>query len=204
MFIACRSRSRLRIACWSWVRSNAQFEVWTSDGGQPDACGFVVQTSPAWLVATQPPCPLETVPGPQAGGGGGGHFCPLHGFGGRGRQFLPTHGLGAFASSGRRPLRANKRVNQLCGLVVGGCSLTSPGIGCWGFDFTFSELSGLLREEVEPSRPAWDAGLLELEYPLFEAWFDEPAEEGDPALECEAPDDPPAECADDPPEDPYE
>src|SRR5215469_6356298 len=116
-------------------------------------------------MATQPPCPLETFPGPQGGGGGGGgHFCPLHGFGGGGGQFLPTHGLGAFASSGRGRLRVNRRVNQLCGFLAGGSGLTFAEVVCCGFDFTFSELSERLLEPFEPSRSAWAAVLPELEF----------------------------------------
>ena len=125
---------------------------------------------------------------------------------------MPTHGLGAFASSGCRRLRVNKRVNQLCGFLVGGSGLALAEVACWGF--TFSELGWRLREVFEPPRSAWDAGLPEFDDPVWEPWFEEPAEERDsepPAFECEAPDDPPPECEDDedadedpPPEDPDE
>lgn len=177
-FIACRNRSCSMMACSSCVRSGAQIAYWfsNSDCGQPYASGFVVHTSLAWLVATQTPCPLDTVPGPQGGGGGGGHFCPVHGFGGGEGQFLPTmHGLGAFASSGCR--RRNKRANQWCGFVVGGCGLTFVAIGCSGLAFTFSEPRRWLPAVVELLRSAGDPEWLEFEDACREAWFGEPGEE---------------------------
>jgi len=175
-FMFCRSRSCSIIARCNWARRAAQFEYWfwTCDVGQPGACGLLVQTSlPARLVAVHPPCPFETVRGPQAGTGG--HFFPVQGLGGGGGQFLPTHGRGAFASSGRR--RWNNRFNQLCGLVVGFCGLTFAGIACGGFDFTFSELRRLLRAALAPPRSEWDTEWLELEFPGCEPWFAGPAEE---------------------------
>lgn len=178
LFIACRSRSSSWIACRNWASSSAQFECWfsTSDCGQPDACGFTVQMSTC-RIATQPPCPFETVPGPQAGGGG--QFFPLHGFDGGGGQFLPTHGLGAFASSGRR--RWNRRATQLCDFVAGCCGLTFVGMAFPAFGFAFSELRRWLGTGLEPSRSGLDPDRGEFEFPLGEPRFGEPAEE--PAFE---------------------
>src|SRR5262249_1467560 len=117
LFLACCNRSSSRIACCSCARSAAQFEYWfwTRDAGQPDAWGFVAQTSlPAWLVATQPPCPFETVPGPH-GGGGGGQFCPLARLRWRWRAILAEAWLGCFRDPRPRALEeASQPVVRFC------------------------------------------------------------------------------------------